>query len=116
MNTRSEFCSIEIDAVDEKLVTTAKRKRIPTLSVDGGNTIDTPSKPPTEGETAIRPKPFMSPRKAISLEVPNYLATELKVTAAKQSVTVRHLVLTALAEAGFRIDPADMDEDGRRLR
>lgn len=116
MNTPSEFRTIEIDDLDEKLVTTAKHKRIPSLRVDEGAAVDMPQEKASEPEPTHRPKPLMAPRKAISLEVPEYLATELKVAAAKQSVTVRHLVLTALAEAGFRIEPADMDEDGRRLR
>ena len=52
----------------------------------------------------------------LSIEVPDYLATDLKIAAARQSVTVRHLVLSALMDAGYDIKAVDMEEDGRRLR
>ncbi len=55
-------------------------------------------------------------RRPLSLEVPAYLARELKVKAATEAVTVRFLVLSALAEAGYRVDSDELEEDGRRLR
>ncbi|MBI1384705.1 MAG: hypothetical protein GC150_07335 [Rhizobiales bacterium] len=55
-------------------------------------------------------------RRPLSLEVPDYLARELKVKAATDAVTVRFLVLSALAKAGYRVDPDELEEDGRRLR
>ena len=55
-------------------------------------------------------------RRPLSLEVPEYLARELKVKAATEAVTVRYLVLSALAAAGYRVDDDELEEDGRRLR
>lgn len=55
-------------------------------------------------------------RRPLSLEVPDYLARELKVKAATEAVTVRYLVLSALAGAGYRVDRDELEEDGRRLR
>lgn len=108
-----DFKPVEIDELDRKLAETAARKRIPTLTspeslvVKGGAVADAVG--PVPRSTTARRKP-------LSLEVPDYLATELKIRAARDSVTVRHLVLTALVDAGYDIKAVDMDEDGRRLR
>lgn len=119
MTERPDFQPVEIDEVDRKLIDTADRKRIPSITVPGIQSRaaaprDTPvPKEPSEKTSA---GPRAAPRKPLSLEVPDYLATRLKVDAAQQSVTVRHLVLSALADAGYEIHAVDMDEDGRRLR
>jgi hypothetical protein len=55
-------------------------------------------------------------RRPLSIEVPEYLARELRVKAASDAVTVRYLVLSALVEAGYRVDVSELEEDGRRLR
>ena len=73
------FQPVEIDLLDQKLAETATRKRIPTLNVTTG------SEPLGEhAETIADPqlgnKP--APRKPISVEMPDYLATALKVAAA----------------------------------
>ena len=54
--------------------------------------------------------------KAVNFEVPDYAWTELKILAARQQVSVRHIIMTALREKGLPITDADMVEDGRRLR
>jgi hypothetical protein len=63
----------------------------------------------SNGKPAVRRKP-------LSIEVPEYLARELKVKAATEGVTVRFLVLRALVGAGYRVDGDELEEDGRRLR
>ncbi len=108
-----DFKPVEIDELDQKLNETAARKRIPTMK--STEIVD----PETNGSTDVpmaASRPLTAPRKPLSIEVPDYLATELKIKAARQSVTVRHLVLTALVAAGYDIEAVDMDEDGRRLR
>jgi len=110
-STPPEFQPVEIDEVDRKLAATAVRKRIPSLNVSAL----VPDKG-VQAEPEAQPQVAHAPRKTLSIEVPDYLATELKVKAATQSVTVRHLILTVLAAAGYDINPVDMDEDGRRLR
>ncbi len=126
-----EFRSIEIDALDDKLAETAKRKRIPSLTI-AADAI-TPNAGDAAGVTAERPsvgmpgpEPTHRPgveaaraavrRRPLSLEVPEYLARELRVKAATETVTVRFLVLSALVEAGYRVDESELEEDGRRLR
>jgi hypothetical protein len=108
------FQPVEIDELDRKLSETAVRKQIPSLKV-ADQMVGTQEEAQVANQEA---KPVHRPasRKPLSLEVPDYLATELKIAAARQSVTIRHLVLTALGQAGYEIQPIDMDEDGRRLR
>ncbi|MEO0729178.1 MAG: hypothetical protein AAFY64_02210 [Pseudomonadota bacterium] len=129
-----DFAAIEIDPIDLKLQATAKRKRIPTLTMDATEQApelkseklggarnpqmaaqSAPSGTP-EPEPAHHPKPETARRRPLSIEVPDYLARELKVKAATEAVTVRFLVLKALSEAGYRVDDDELEEDGRRLR
>ncbi|WP_291198706.1 hypothetical protein [Hyphomonas sp.] len=137
MKVADEFRAIEIDAVDQKLTETARRKRIPSL------TVATQVEPKAEREAVLdnavpavmavddgpleglpSPEPAHRPgvevarvrRRPLSIEVPEYLARELRVRAATETVTVRFLVLSALVEAGYRVDVSELEEDGRRLR
>ena len=111
MSDAWDFQAIEIDAVDAALSETAVRKRIPSTKLERAQV-----EPKKTNSRSEQNKPRSAPRKPLSLEVPDYLATELRIAAATQSVTVRHLVLTALVEAGYRVEAIDMDEDGRRMR
>jgi len=44
--------------------------------------------------------------KAVNLELPDYAWTELKIRAAKEQVSVRHIIMTALARDGLtRLSP-----------
>lgn len=52
----------------------------------------------------------------LSIDLPDYLADELRVRAARQRCSVRHLVLQALRAIGHVIDDVDMAPDGRRRR
>ena len=107
------FQPVEIDLLDQKLAETATRKRIPTLNIASEDVAAVEH----QSELADpQPDNQPAPRKPISVEVPDYLATALKVAAAQQSVTVRHLILNALVDAGFDVRAIDREEDGRRLR
>lgn len=107
----TDFQPVEIDELDRKLSETAARKRI--LSMKATEVMEAAG----SSEPATPKRPLSTTRrKPLSIEVPDYLATDLKIKAAQQSVTVRHLVLTALVEAGYDIKAIDMEEDGRRLR
>lgn len=108
-----DFQPVEIDEVDRKLADTATRKRIPSLTVSA----IMPETESSEGSMAApQPRLAQAPRKPLSIEIPEYLAKELKIAAATQAVTLRHIVLTALVEAGYVVKAIDMEEDGRRLR
>lgn len=54
--------------------------------------------------------------KALNIELPDYAWTELKIKAARDQVSVRHIIMAALKQTGLPIADADMVEDGRRLR
>lgn len=69
----------------------------------------------TEHGAASVPTP-RSRMKAVNLELPDYAWTELKIRAAKEQVSVRHIIMTALKQHGIEIAESDMIEDGRRLR
>jgi hypothetical protein len=68
--------------------------------------------PPTPDDPAAPRVPLASLR----VEVPMYLDDELTQKAAAQRVTKQYLVLTALREAGYRIDDADLVTDKRKAR
>ena len=54
--------------------------------------------------------------KTVNLELPDYVWTDLKIRAAHQQTSVRHIVMTALKAHGVTIAEVDMIEDGRRVR
>ena len=108
-----DFKPVEIDELDRKLSETAARKRIPSLK--STEVVEQASDEKAVAPVAT-PRAETAARKPLSIEVPDYLATDLKIAAARQSVTVRHLVLSALMDAGYDIKAVDMEEDGRRLR
>jgi len=103
-NNAGGFQPVEIDEVDERLAEVAARKNIPSLVAA------------SSAKEPVASTPLRAPSKPLTLDVPDYLRVALKVDAARKGVSVRYLVLTALVEQGFDIEPADLMEDGRRLR
>lgn len=57
-----------------------------------------------------------APVASLRLEIPDYLDRELALAAAQRRVTKAFLVLSALAQAGWRIEPADLVPDRRKAR
>jgi hypothetical protein len=53
---------------------------------------------------------------ALKFEVPDLVWTALRQEALNRRVTVKYLVLEALAAKGYNVDLAAVPEDGRRLR
>jgi hypothetical protein len=53
---------------------------------------------------------------ALKVEVPDQVWAALKIEAIRRRVTVKFLVLEALARQGYEIDLANVPQDGRRLR
>lgn len=125
------FQSVELDLIDQRLESQAAEKGIPTL-VDPKP--EPPPPPPMDAAlAAVRtigkaPKPARQERpaaatgtprarmKALNIEVPDYAWIELKMRAAREMVSVRHVIMSALKASGIEIKEADMVEDGRRLR
>jgi len=73
---------------------------------------------PVAAPTAQEPKAPVAPVKgtALKFEVPDPVWTALRQEALNRRVTVKYLVLEALAAKGYNVDLAAVPEDGRRLR
>lgn len=77
-----------------------------------------PSTAPSNPPPAQEPKSPLAPTKSASLkfEVPDEVWTELRQEALNRRVTVKFLVLEALAAKGYKVDLSAVPEDGRRNR
>lgn len=85
-----------------------------------------PEEPPAEPAPAPTaalaiaqaPKSPIAPSKgaALKFEVPDEVWTALRQEALNRRVTVKYLVLEALAAKGYSVDLSAVPEDGRRLR
>ncbi|MCJ2032632.1 hypothetical protein [Methylobacterium sp. J-068] len=85
-----------------------------------------PEEPPTTSAStpkaapaiAQAPKSPIAPSKgaALKFEVPDEVWTALRQEALNRRVTVKYLVLEALAAKGYSVDLSAVPEDGRRLR
>ena len=73
---------------------------------------------PSASPRAQEPKAPIAPVKgtALKFEVPDPVWTALRQEALNRRVTVKYLVLEALAAKGYNVDLAAVPEDGRRLR
>lgn len=115
---RAPFMPVTPDIDDDKLERLARDK--------GVGAMVKPAEPMRTGEgarTAAEPSRIVpadaTPRsemKSLNLELPAYVWTELKIRAAQQQSSLKHVVMTALLKDGITIRDADMIEDGRRLR
>lgn len=67
---------------------------------------------------AAEPEPPAQAAGLVSIRgyIPEYLDRDLAVQAAQQRVTKTFLIMDALAKAGYRIDPIDMNQDRRRFK
>lgn len=117
--TRAPFMSITPDVDDDKLEKLAAEKGVGALvkPVANGAGEERPvaaSKPKAEQATdAGTPRSEM---KSLNLELPAYVWTELKIRAAQEQTSLKHVVMKALVKDGVTIKKTDMIEDGRRLR
>ena len=85
----------------------------------GASAAPAPQKPAPVEEAAVAPESAATPRsrmKALSVELPDYVWTDLKIRAAHGQTSVRHVIMSALQAYGVSIAEADMIEDGRRIR
>ena len=70
-----------------------------------------PPKAPEDNQPTPR-----SRMKSLNVELPDYVWIELKSRAAREMVSVRHIIMRLLKDAGIDMADADLIEDGRRLR
>lgn len=107
---RAPFAPISPDIDDDKLERLAAEKGVGALVKPVAN---------RAGEGTRKPSTDATPRsemKSLNLDLPTYAWTEMKIRAAQQQTSLRHVVMTALRKDGITIHDADMIEDGRRLR
>ena len=114
---RPPFQSIELETIDARLDKQAQEKGIPTLVTPQpkNKSIRKPAVAVTESEPAAEATPRARMR-ALTIELPDYVWIELKTRAARKMISVRHLIMRMMQEAGITIEEGDMIEDGRRLR
>lgn len=122
------FQAVELDPIDVRLEARAVEKGIPTLVSPKPEPTEATAAPVAAGTAAKPAKAKMrgaggrvqsTPRarmKTLNVEVPDYAWIEIKMRAAQQMVSVRHVIMAALKADGIAITDADMIEDGRRLR
>jgi hypothetical protein len=61
--------------------------------------------------TRITAAPPATPLESLRIDVPDYLARELRVRCAEQKVTNAYIVMKALAKEGFHIEEKDLVTD-----
>jgi hypothetical protein len=61
--------------------------------------------------THIRLQGPLTPLEPLRIDVPEYLARELRVRCAEDKVTIAYLVMKALQKDGFRIEDKDLVKD-----
>jgi hypothetical protein len=115
---RAPFAPITPDIDDDKLERLAAEKGVGALVKPVANRAGEGARKPAENARPV-PSPDATPRsemKSLNLELPAYVWTELKIRAAQQQSSLKHVVMSALVKDGVTIKDADMIEDGRRLR
>jgi chromosome partitioning protein len=115
---RKPFMAINDDD-DAQLEQLARQKGVGKLekpareSREGEGTNAVHSVPAAAAEPAAK---AASKLKTVNLELPDYVWTELKIRAAHQQTSLKHVIMKALVVDGITIEARDMIEDGRRLR
>ncbi|PVM88605.1 hypothetical protein [Caulobacter endophyticus] len=74
---------------------------------------------PASKAKPVKPAPaadFSDRETSLKFAIDDELSTALKLDAVRRRVTVKYLVLEALAEKGYPVDLANLPEDGRRIR
>jgi len=107
MSKKRSSLSLDDDAV--------LMQRVDALAVEQGLPSLTP---PPKSDDAAAPAALVAqePPEPLKMTIPAYLSRDLAVRAAQRRVTKKYLVMEALRQAGYHIEDADMDEDGRRAR
>lgn len=119
---RAPFQPLSSD-IDDSLEQLARQKGVGVMvkpeKEEQGPKAALPPEPSPRPKKAQQPAEEATPRsqmKTVNMELPLYVWTDLKIRAAHQQTSVRHIIMTALKAAGVEIAEADMIEDGRRLR
>lgn len=128
MKPRTPFQPLDED-LDTKIETLAREKGVSTLVKPGqaeqGPSPINPSPvvaapvrslAPTAETSAFDAAPARTPMKTLNVELPDYVWTALKIRAAEQKASVRHVIMTALRRDGVAINEIDMMDASLRTR
>lgn len=108
MSNARNFKSITpAEPTEAEIEAFAERRGIPVLK-----TVEVPA-PAVPTETEAAP---LAPSTRIAVDMPIYLADQLKLRALKERCSTRFLILKAIRSAGFDINEQDLVADGRRIR
>lgn len=114
---REPFMPLDADEGDMALEQLAQNKGVAKLVKPEDDSAGEGARAPQRKAPA--PVNDATPRermKTVNLELPDYVWTDLKIRAAKEQVSLRHIVMTALVSYGVEIKESDMVQDGRRMR
>jgi hypothetical protein len=112
---RPAFQSVELeDPMDQRLEAKAAEKGIPTLVTPeaAAPAVVAGKRSRAGGAAQSTPRARM---KKLGVEEPDYAWIAVKTRAAREMVSVRHVIMSALRAQGIEIKDADMSEEGRRL-
>lgn len=100
---------------DDKIETLAREKGVSTL-VKPAQAEQRPAAIEKPTQAATEAAPPRTPMKALNVELPDYVWTALKIRAAEQKTSVRHVIMAALRNEGISIAEADMIDASLRVR
>lgn len=117
MSTSRQFKPLKAaEPSDADLQAFADRRGMPSLKAvdkpaeNSARAVSAPSVATTETDTTE------VETTRLAIEVPLYLADQLKRRALDQRCSTRYILLQAIRDAGFEINEADLITDGRRVR
>lgn len=118
-DSRPSFHSIG-DDIDALVDDVARRRGIPSLKVPDNPAapvapVSLPALQPIAAPSAMAAEDSSTGRH-VKVWCPDYLLDELFLKARERRVTLNFLVVEALSKSGYRVEPADLIPDGRRLR
>jgi hypothetical protein len=107
---RAPFQPLDPD-LDDKLENLARDKGVGALvkptQGERGPRLQEPPRQSEKPKAAATPAP-LTPMKTLNVELPDYVWTDLKIRAAQQKTSLRHVIMTALRKDGFAIKESDM--------
>ena len=127
-DNRKPFLSFASEIDDTAIEAMARSKGVPALTRADATSdrqradqVQSPAATAADVSPALHPslESGSTPRSRMAYVkacLPDYALLELKTRAARERVSVNHILMKALTIAGIPIKPEDMIEDGRRIR
>ena len=111
--TKPNFRPIQpLDANDAELDRVNERLGVPTMVRPTPKSLTVSLPAPTAKAVRIATPPRRQEK--LTTRLPGYLVDAMKVAALERRTTVRHIMLLALKDTGFAIEPEDLSPDARK--